>query len=129
MNDPAAPRVLRDQDVDVVLEAGAALGEGPVWDEIRQELWWVDISGHQLHRWSAASGDRVVLDAGTAIGSVALTTDGRVVAAVDQDLALVTRDGSITVLVTVGDVVEGGVLNDCGCDPDGNLWVGVSTAE
>jgi sugar lactone lactonase YvrE len=128
MNAPAAPRVLRDQDVDVVLEAGAALGEGPVWDEVRQELWWVDISGHQLHCWSPASGDRVALDAGTAIGSVALTADGRVVAAVDQDLVLVTADGGMRVLVTVGDVVEGGVLNDCGCDPDGNLWVGVSTA-
>jgi sugar lactone lactonase YvrE len=70
-----------------------------------------------------------VLDTGTAIGSVALTTDGRVVASVDQDVALVTPDGGASVLVSVGDVVEGGVLNDCGCDPDGNLWVGVTTAE
>lgn len=129
MNAAGAPRVLRGQDVDVVLDARAALGEGPVWDEVRQELWWVDISGHQLHSWSPSSGDRVVLDAGTAIGSVALTPNGGVVAAVDQDLALVTPDGGISVLVTVGDVVEGGVLNDCGCDPDGNLWVGVTTAE
>lgn len=125
----SAPRVLRATHADVVVDAGAALGEGPLWDDARQVLWWIDMMGHQVHRWSPGSGDEVILDAGTVIGSVALTADGRLAVAVDRDLVVVDPDGGSASLVAVGDGVPGGVLNDSGCDPDGNLWIGVSTEE
>jgi sugar lactone lactonase YvrE len=129
VSDTSEPRVVQGPDVQVVLDVGAALAEGPVWDDQRRELWWVDIIGHQVHCWSPDAGDRVVLDAGKAIGSVALTGDGRLVAAVDRDLVLVTPGGAASPLVSVGHVVDNGVLNDSGCDPDGNLWIGVSTED
>lgn len=44
------------KDVEVVCEAGNLLGESPVWDERVQGLWWVDIHGRSLHRWSEALG-------------------------------------------------------------------------
>jgi sugar lactone lactonase YvrE len=31
-------------EIDVVVEAGALLGEGPIWTG--ESLWWVDIDGH-----------------------------------------------------------------------------------
>lgn len=42
--------------VEVVCEAGNLLGESPVWDDRVHALWWVDIHGRTLHRWSAAWG-------------------------------------------------------------------------
>ena len=34
----------------------AVLGEGPVWVEWDQSLWWVDIKGPTIFRWNEASG-------------------------------------------------------------------------
>jgi len=63
-----------------------------------------------------------------AVGSIALTEDdGMVVVAAGQDLVLLSPTGDTSHLVAVGDVVDAGILNDCGCDPAGNLWVGVTT--
>lgn len=36
---------VKEFDVEVALEVKAELGEGPVWDERRQELLFVDITG------------------------------------------------------------------------------------
>jgi len=58
----------------------------------------------------------------------ALTEDnGTVVVAAGRDLVLLRPTGDTSHLVTVGDVVDGGILNDCRCDPAGDLWVGVTT--
>jgi sugar lactone lactonase YvrE len=121
-------RVIARSDVELFLDAGAELGEGPVWDDRSQELWWVDITGGRVHRCSPAGHSRVVLDVNAAVGSVALAGgDGTVVVAVGRDLVLLYPTGETSHLVTVGDVVHGGVLNDSRCDLAGNLWVGVST--
>lgn len=121
-------RVIASPDVELFLDAGADIGEGPVWDDRGQELLWVDITGGRVHRCSQAGQDRVALEVQAAIGSVALTeTDGTVVVAIGRDLVLLAPAGATSHLATVGDVVEGGVLNDSRCDPAGNLWIGVST--
>ena len=121
-------RVISGSAVELFLDAGAELGEGPVWDDRAQELWWVDISAGRVHRCSPAGHDRVALQVGEDAGSVALTeTDGTVVVAAGRDLVLLHPAGDTSHLVTVGDVVRTGVLNDCNCDPAGNLWVGVKT--
>jgi sugar lactone lactonase YvrE len=42
-----------------VVSAGASLlGEGPVWDDRTQSLFWVDIAGRRLHRLHGPSGEQ-----------------------------------------------------------------------
>jgi sugar lactone lactonase YvrE len=121
-------RVVTGPDVELFLDAGAELGEGPVWDDRGQHLWWVDIAHGQVHRCSSTGDDRVMVEMNAAVGSIALTEDdGTVVVATGRDLVLLRPAGDTSHLVTVGDVVDTGVLNDSACDPAGNLWVGVST--
>ena len=36
-------------ELRLVVDAGNALGEGPVWDVIEQALFWTDIEGQRLH--------------------------------------------------------------------------------
>ena len=51
-------------EVHVIVEAGNLLGESPVWDDRGSApdrvqgsaLWWVDIHGRSLHRWTATHG-------------------------------------------------------------------------
>lgn len=42
--------------VDCVLDAKALVGEGAMWDERQQRLWWVDIGAKALHRFDPATG-------------------------------------------------------------------------
>ncbi len=43
---------------ECVWNAHAQLGEGPLWSIREQALYWVDILGHRLHRYSVQEGQR-----------------------------------------------------------------------
>jgi xylono-1,5-lactonase len=43
---------------ECVWNAHAALGEGPLWSVRESALYWVDILGHRLHRYSIGEGQR-----------------------------------------------------------------------
>ena len=41
---------------DLVLNARNGVGESPVWDSVRQCLWWVDIPGKAVWCWNSQTG-------------------------------------------------------------------------
>ncbi|NEX59736.1 SMP-30/gluconolactonase/LRE family protein [Noviherbaspirillum galbum] len=43
---------------ECVWDAHALLGEGPLWSDKEQALYWVDILGHRLHRYSMQAGQK-----------------------------------------------------------------------
>ncbi len=46
--------------IEIAVDAReGGVGEGPFWDDIEQDLWWVDISGKGLHRWHPATGEQL----------------------------------------------------------------------
>jgi sugar lactone lactonase YvrE len=53
--------------------AGAELGEGSLWDDRTQSLYWLDIEGRRLHRNDAQGGARRSWDLPTRVGCAALT--------------------------------------------------------
>ncbi len=48
-------------DVACVWDCGAQLGEGPVWSAADHALWFTDIKGRRLHRYTPATGARATL--------------------------------------------------------------------
>lgn len=46
--------------MECIADVGAILGEGPVWVEREQALYWVDIPDKRLFRWSDAAGVRTI---------------------------------------------------------------------
>ena len=42
--------------VECVIPARARLGESPVWSEAESLLYWVDIDGRRIHRFSPSTG-------------------------------------------------------------------------
>ena len=51
-------------------EVEAELGEGPVWVERDQALWFTDIKRQKIHRFHPASGDKRSWDAPEQVGFV-----------------------------------------------------------
>jgi L-arabinonolactonase len=112
--------------VECVLDAGAALGECPVWDGRGKCLFWIDIDSRAVHRFDPSSGTNDTRLLPARPGSFALTDDpDRLLVAVEHQLVDLTW--------STGDVVERSVLepegpgkrlNDGRCDPAGRFWVG-----
>ncbi len=71
---------------EVLLPAGAQLGEGPLWDECAGDIVWVDILAKQVIRTNMANPDRRDFMCGEPVGSLALTATGGLVGATPTGL-------------------------------------------
>lgn len=114
-----------------ILEARARLGEGPLWDDRRNALYWVDIFNHRVHRFDPETGENETWNVGDVVGSVALIDDHRILVALRHEIAeLDTTSGELRRLKRLDDLGPGSRLNDGKCDAAGRFWIGsMSTAE
>ena len=106
-------------------EVGAELGEGPVWVERDQALWFTDIKQHKVHRLHPASGDRTSWDAPEQVGFVLPARSGGFVAGLQSGLYRFDPDGgSFDLLAEVEPDLPNNRLNDGVVDPAERLWFG-----
>jgi len=119
---------MRIQRLDV---PPCALGEGPLWSEREQRLFFVDIVGHRIHAYRPAAGGRASsletwqLDRFT--GSLAECRSGGLIAT--QQDRIVHFDparglASLEVLAELEGDRPGNRLNDGRADARGRFWVG-----
>jgi sugar lactone lactonase YvrE len=103
----------------------STLGEGPIWDEREQALYWVDIRAPCLHRWRAADGAETSWAMPAAIGSCALAGDGRILVALADRISLFDRaTGGFELVAMLRQDGEGIRANDGKCDRQGRFWMG-----
>ena len=111
--------------VNVVLEAGAELGEGPVWDYRSAQLLWVDIVEGGAHRLDPVSGGDVVYRTGQPVGFVALRRQGGVVLGLRDGIAAVDHHWAHMDWLAPVEADDAATrVNDGGCDARGRLWAG-----
>ena len=108
----------------VALPAQALLGEGSIWDEKRQCLFWLDILNCQLHRFDPGIGSDEVFPTGSQPGTAVPTREGELLLALETGIHRMSLDtGSMQCLVNPlpGPPIR---FNDGKCDPSGRFWVG-----
>jgi sugar lactone lactonase YvrE len=122
--------VTHGPEIELVLDAGADLGEGPTWDAGAGLLIWVDITGEIVHRFDPASGHDEPFEVGKPVGAAVPTHSG--------GLALATRDGfslfdpatgAIELVAEVEMEVPETTMNDGACDAAGRFWAGTKDDE
>src|SRR5690349_20506884 len=80
---------------ELFFQAGAELGEGPVWCPDRSELHWVDIRGGEIHKL-AADGEHQVVVVRESVGSaIPLQSGDGWVAGTRSGVAIIASDGSV----------------------------------
>ncbi len=62
--------------IELLVDAKASLGEGPLWDVTEQRLYWIDSLDKKVHRCDSAGGERRHWDLPEHIGSMALREAG-----------------------------------------------------
>ena len=111
---------------DLVLRAQAVTGEGPLWDEERAGLWWVDIPKGEIRFFNPASGeDCLVAAIGQQVGAVVLRRGGALLAAAEHGFFFVEEStGKLTPIYDPESNLTGNRFNDGKCDPAGRFWAG-----
>ena len=114
---------------ELVLDAKAVLGEGPLWDELGSVLYWVDIDRAAVHRFDPASGENLTCDAGEPVGAVALRSRGGLVLARRSGFAVLDDWGSPPRPFAAVESERGETrMNDGACDSRGRFWAGTMHA-
>jgi xylono-1,5-lactonase len=109
----------------VAWDLAAELGEGPVWVERDQALWFVDIKKHQIHRFDPATSDKRTWLAPEQVGFVFPAERGGFVAGLQSGLYhFDEQSGAFTVIAMVEEDKPDNRLNDAVVDPKGRLWFG-----
>ncbi|PMB25918.1 SMP-30/gluconolactonase/LRE family protein [Fischerella thermalis] len=113
------------QSVQNILAARARLGECPVWDVDRQQLFWVDIYNHRVHQFDPATGQDRYFDTGDVVSAIALADGDRLLLALRDRLAFLSiPTGEIMTLHQIEFPHPDTRFNDGKCDPQGRFWIG-----
>jgi len=116
---------MSDREPTPVWELQAELGEGPVWVERDQALWFVDIKKQHIHRFDPANGERRCFDAPEPVGFILPAEGGGFVAGLKSGLyRFDDRTGAFDRLVEVEPENSSNRLNDGVVDPAGRVWFG-----
>lgn len=112
-------------EVEVVLDAGADLGEAPTWDADRRRLIWVDITRGLVHRFDPEVGRDEAFDVGKPVGAAVPTSSGGLALAVSDGFALLDpASGRLEPIAEVEATVPETTMNDGKCDGAGRFWAG-----
>ncbi len=112
--------------VRCVWPAAAVLGEGPLWDEDEEALYWVDIEAPAVRRYAPATGATESWPMPERIGCIARRRDrGGFVAGFKSGLAFLDLSGGR--IERIGDPepdLPDNRFNDGKCDGAGRFWAG-----
>jgi sugar lactone lactonase YvrE len=113
---------------ELVVDARCGTGESPVWSMAESALYWVDIPGRALHRWSAAGHTQWASDEMPACIAPRADLPGSWIAGMESGLfSLTPQDGgrlAATRLAEVAHARPGMRFNDGRCDRQGRFWAG-----
>ncbi len=111
--------------IEIVVDERALLGESPVWDRATESLLWVDILRGEIHRYSPADDRDVSMRLPCTVSAAMPCRDGGLVVAAGLGIARV--DESSGQLTWIAHADRGDRMNDAACDPAGRLWAGTLT--
>lgn len=105
------------------------VGESPVWHPAQQALYWTDITGKRLWRWTLADAASASWDLPEMAGCIAMRANGWLLAMENSVATLPALQAdqaapSPTVLATVHHRAAGMRFNDGRCDRQGRFWAG-----
>ena len=114
-------------EVEVLLDAGATIGESPTWSPKDGALYWIDIKKPALYRLHLVTGSQRCWPLTAEIGAFALDADlaGAVVALRTGIFRLDFASGLLALLAPPPFDPALHRFNEGACDATGRFWVGV----
>jgi sugar lactone lactonase YvrE len=105
---------------ELLLDAKAALGEGPAWDAKTQTLYWLDILQKRIF-----AGTRILAELDDLIGCLAPRKNGNLILGTRHGFANLEPDSAqLTFLASLDSKPPTNRINDGKCDPAGRFLAG-----
>ena len=116
-------------ELELLWDAKAILGEGPVWVDRENALYWVDIKGCNIHRLSWPDRAQQTWSVPTQIGALHPVKEGGFIGAFKDGIFAVTLDpnqleASRALICDPDEKFPGNRFNDGKIGPDGAFWTG-----
>jgi sugar lactone lactonase YvrE len=113
------------EKVKLVIDAKAELGEGPIWDDEKRLLYWLDINNKEVHIYNPeASTDRVIRME-QMIGTIVPGKFGRLVLATENGFYFLDDETEeLSFITDPENDIPGNRFNEGKCDPAGRFWAG-----
>lgn len=110
---------------ECIWDAHALLGEGPLWSMREEALYWVDILGHRLHRYSIREGQRTwQFDEEISAVAERANGEGLIVTRRHSFAVFDPSTGEMNSLATIETDIPTNRFNDGKCDSLGRFWAG-----
>jgi sugar lactone lactonase YvrE len=111
--------------IAIAYDAGAELGECPLWSPSRNRLLWVDTLAPTLNLLDPGSGENATIAMPGLTGFVAEDPFDELVVGIGCKVASVSAAGSVRTIAMAPHAKAGFRLNDARFDRSGRLWVGL----
>jgi sugar lactone lactonase YvrE len=109
--------------IEIVADDGNLCGEGPLWDERENALYWTDITGRSFFRYRWREKSRELVHSGFQVGGFCQQRDGGFLVTNNEGFWL-WRPPDVPILLAAVAQGEECVLNDCAADPAGRVYSG-----
>jgi D-xylonolactonase len=109
--------------IHVVADYGDLCGEGPLWDEQKQILYWTDIDGKKFYRYRWNERRHELIHEGFKVNGFTLQENGGFVVTNSEGIWLWNQQSKPILLVSEADGKDC-TLNDCVADPEGRVYSG-----
>lgn len=115
---------------ELLVDNRATHGEGPVWDDAKQVLYWVDMTACRLHSRTHGEGKVRTYQFQEPVCAVTPIAQDRLLVAFAKRLAYVRlSDLSIEEICKVEPEFPGNRCNDGKMDPSGRFWIGTMSGD
>jgi gluconolactonase len=124
MATPALERIVPKGATLEVIASDIQFGEGPVWDKRQGCLFFVDITGDTIYKWTPGKGLEIVMRPSTKADGMTLDAEGRLIVAGwgSRSVWRLNHDGSTTALATHWEGKKLNTPNDIVVKSDGSIW-------
>jgi D-xylonolactonase len=109
---------------ELVADTHCALGEGPLWHADEGRLYWTDITGGALFRYSPADGTHERCYEGPQVGGFTIQADGSLLLFREKGAIVRWRDGVVETLYEDIPEERNTRFNDVAADPAGRVFCG-----
>jgi L-arabinonolactonase len=113
-------------DVQCLIASKDNLGEGCLWDDVSQSLWWLDIARPtRIQRFTPATGEHKVWTSELLLTALARKKSGGfIVGGEDGVYNFDPVSGAVTLFCKPETNIPQNRMNDGTCDPQGRFWIG-----
>ncbi len=116
--------------IELVVNAGCVIGEGPIYDADSRVLYWIDLIGNKIFSYDLLNARLTSLDLDQNIGCIALRQNGGMVAAMQNGFYFIDfKTGKLEQIANPEAEKTNNRFNDGKCDCMGRLWAGTMSKD